>query len=102
MEGNQDLKLKQEKINQLTTSLEQVDVNADQLFKQYNDNRNNVVQNLENLKKEYNRLRNLPSNQAYKRENWDRRLSINMQIWNTRVPQSLNKDEVINLNKSDI
>ena len=60
------------------------------------------MQNLESLKKEYNRLRNLPSSQAYKRENWDRRLSINMQIWNTQVPQSLNKDGVINLKKAEI
>ena len=47
-------------------------------------------------------MRNLPSSQAYKRENWDRRLSINMQIWNTQVPQSLNKDGVINLKKAEI
>jgi uncharacterized coiled-coil DUF342 family protein len=66
------------------------------------DNRSSTIQNLDNLKTEYNRLRNLPSNQAYKRENWDRRLSINMQIWNTKVPQSLNKDQVVNLTKSEL
>ena len=102
LQGNEDLKLQQDKINQLTSSLSEVDINADQLFKEYTDNRNRVVQNLESMKKEYNRLRNLPSNQAYKRENWDRRLSINMQIWNTQVPQSLNKDGVINLKKAEI
>ena len=102
LEGSQDIKLQQDKINQFTTSISEVSVNAEKLFKEYSDNRSSTIQNLDNLKTEYNRLRNLPSNQAYKRENWDRRLSINMQIWNTKVPQSLNKDQVVNLTKSEL
>ena len=102
LEGNQEVKLQQEKISQLTASLSDVDINADRLFNEYNDNRKRIEQNLDSLKKEYNRLRNLPSNQAYKRENWDRRMSLNMQIWNTRVPQSLNKDQVVSLKKAEI
>ena len=102
LEGSQDIKLQQDKINQFTASISEVSMNADKLFKEYSDNRSSTIQNLENLKTEYNRLRNLPSNQAYKRENWDRRLSINMQIWNTKVPQSLNKDQVVNLTKSEL
>jgi chromosome segregation ATPase len=102
LEGSQDIKLQQDKINQFTTSISEVSMNADKLFKEYSDNRSSTIQNLDNLKTEYNRLRNLPSNQAYKRENWDRRLSINMQIWNTKVPQSLNKDQVVNLTKSEL
>ena len=102
LEGSQDIKLQQDKINQFTASISEVSVNTEKLFKEYSDNRSSTIQNLENLKTEYNRLRNLPSNQAYKRENWDRRLSINMQIWNTKVPQSLNKDQVVNLTKSEL
>ena len=37
LQGNEDLKLQQDKINQLTSSLSEVDINADQLFKEYTD-----------------------------------------------------------------
>ena len=99
LEGNQNLQLQQDKVNQFKSALAEVETNADKFFKEYSDNRNAIAQTRENLKQEYNRLRNLPTNQRFKRENWDKRMSLSMQIYNTRVPQSLNKDQVVNLKK---
>ena len=63
----QEIKLlQQEKISQLTASLSDVDINADRLFNEYNDNRK-IEQNLDSLKG-VQQTRNLPSNQATKRK----------------------------------
>ena len=102
LEGNQNLQLQQDKVNQFKSALAEVETNADKFFKEYSDNRNAIAQTRENLKQEYNRLRNLPTNQRFKRENWDKRMSLSMQIYNTRVPQSLNKDQVVNLKKNEL
>ena len=69
MYGNQNLQLQQDKVNQFKSALTEVETNADKFFKEYSDNRNAIAQTRENLKQEYNRLRNLPTNQRFKREN---------------------------------
>ena len=99
LENNQEINLEKNKIEELTGAISEVDINGDQIFQEYQNSRNNIAQNIQNLEKEYNRLRNLPSNEAFKRENWDKRLNLNMQIWNTKatMPKNINKDQLVNL-----
>ena len=80
LSDNLNYKNNELKLSELQNQLEDIRNNPSKFTKEFENQRQSILETVRSQKNELNNLRNLPSAQKYQRSNWDRIMNLNLSV----------------------